>query len=145
MYLDQVISGTGTVNQVTKRLGRWSSAGLGYSSYAWVPMTDDGLAAPVSVKLNGLTTFRITTAGDSNPNFFMLVPASGITLTAVRSGNNVAVSFPSQSGVIYRVFYRDNLSTGTWSLLTSVLGDGTVKSVNNPATATGRFYKVIAP
>jgi hypothetical protein len=47
--------------------------------------------------------------------------------------------------VIYRVFYRDNLSAGNWSLLTSVLGDGTVKSASDPATATGRFYKVVAP
>jgi hypothetical protein len=57
----------------------------------------------------------------------------------------VIISFPSQAGGIYRVFYRDNLSAGEWSLLTSVLGDGTVKSVNDLATATGRFYKVVAP
>lgn len=145
IFLDKVISGTGTVNQVTQRLGRWGNTGTGYSVYDWVRLTDDGLASPVLVKLNGLATLRITTGGDSNPNFFMLVPASGITLTAVRSGNNVVVSFPSQSGVIYRVFYRDNLSTGNWSLLTSVLGDGTVRSVNDPATATARFYKIVAP
>jgi hypothetical protein len=145
MDLEQVISGTGTVNQVTKRLGRWGHLGLGFNVYDWVPLTDDGLTAPVLVQLNGLTTLRMTTGGNSNPNFFMLVPASGISLTAARSGNNVVVSFPSQSGVIYRVFYRENLATGNWSLLTSVLGDGTIKSVNDPATATGRFYKVVAP
>ena len=145
IYLDQVISGATTVNQVTKRLGRWGNTGLGYRIYDWVRLTDDGLASPVLVKLNGLTTLRITTGGDSNPNFIMLVPASGITLTAVRSGNNVVVSFPTQSGVINRVFYRDNLSTGNWSLLTSVLGDGTIKSATDPVTATGRFYKVVAP
>lgn len=145
IYLDQVTSGATTVNQVTKRLGRWSNTGLGYSLYDWVRLTDDGLASPTLVKLNGLTTLRITTGGDSNPNFIMLVPASGIALTAVRSGNNVVVSFPTQSGAIYRVFYRNNLSTGNWSLLTSVLGDGTTKSVSDPATATGRFYKVVTP
>jgi len=145
MYLDQVISGAGTTNQVIKRLGRWGATGGGYSIYNWVPLTDDGLAAPVAVKLNGLSALRVTTTGNSNPNYFMLVPASGIALTAARSGNNVVISFPTQSGVIYRVFYRDDLMAGNWSLLTSVLGDGTVKPVSDPATSTGRFYKVVAP
>ncbi len=145
MYLDQVISGSGTTNQVTRRLGHWSTVGRGYNIYDWVPLTDDGLAAPVLVKLNGLSTLRITTSGDNNPNFFMLVPASGITLAASRTGNNTVISFPTQAGVIYRVFYRENLIAGTWSLLTSVLGDGTTKSASDPSTAAKRFYKVVAP
>lgn len=145
MYLDQVISGAGTTSQTTTRLGRWGIVGRGYNIYDWVPLTDEGLAAPVLVKLNGLSTLRIATTGNSNPNYFMLVPASGINLTAGRSGNNVIISFPTQAGVIYRVFYRDNLATGNWSLLTTVLGDGTVKSASDPATSAGRFYKVTAP
>lgn len=145
MYLDQVISGAGTTSQATKRLGRWGIVGRGYSIYDWVPLTDEGLAAPVAAKLNGLATLRIATTGNSNPNYFMLVPASGINLLAGRSGNNVVISFPTQAGVIYRVFYRDNLATGNWPLLTSVLGDGTVKTVSDPATSAGRFYRVTAP
>jgi hypothetical protein len=97
------------------------------------------------VNLNGLATLRIFTTGNSNPNFFMLVPATGITLTAGRSANNVVISFPTQAGVIYRVLYRDNLTAGNWSLLTSVVGDGTIKPVSDPAISTGRFYKVVAP
>ncbi len=145
MYLDQVVSGAGTTSQVTKRLGRWGIVGLGYSIYDWVPLTDDGLGAPVVVKLNGLSTLRIATTGNSNPNYFMLVPASGLTLTAGRAGNNVVISFPTQSGVIYRVFYRDNVNAGNWDLLTTVIGDGTVKTASDLATSTGRFYKVVAP
>ena len=145
MYLDQVISGAGTTNQVTTRRGRWGIVGRAYNIYDWVPLTDDGLAAPVAVKLNGLGTLRIATTGNSNPNYFMLVPATGITLTTGRSGNNVVISFPTQSGVIYRVFYRDNLNVGNWALLTTVIGDGTVKAASDLATSTGRFYKVVAP
>ena len=145
MYLDQVISGAGTTSQVTERLGRWGIVGRGYSIYDWVPLTDEGLAASVVVQLNGLSTLRIATTGNSNPNYFMLVPASGVTLTAGRVGNNVIISFPTQSGVIYRVFYRDNLNAGNWALLTSVIGDGTVKTASDPATTTGRFYQVVAP
>ncbi len=145
MYLDQVISGAGTTNQATTRLGRWGAVGRAYNLYDWVPLTDEGLALPIVVKLNGLSTLRIATTGNSNPNYFMLVPASGIALTAGRSGNNAVISFPTQPGVIYRVFYRDNLTAGTWSLLTSVPGDGTVKAVSDPSTAVMRFYKVVAP
>jgi hypothetical protein len=144
-YLDQVVSGTRTTNQVAKRLGNWSAVGRGYNIYDWVPLTDDGLTAPVVVNLNGLSTLRIATAGNDNPNYFMLVPASGITLTAGRTGNNVVISFPTQAGVSYRVFYRDALTTGNWTLLTSVLGDGAVKPVSDTSTEAQRFYRVVAP
>jgi hypothetical protein len=146
MYLDQVVSGAGTTNQVTKRLGHWGALGRGQQAYAWVPLTDDGLVAPVAVKLGGTNTLRIsTTTGLCYPNYFMLVPASGITLSAARSGSNVSISFPTQAGAAYRVFYRADLTSGNWILLATVPGDGTVKSVSEPTTGSQRFYKVTSP
>jgi hypothetical protein len=144
MYLDQVVSGAGTTNQVTKRLGQFGA--VNNATFAWVPLTDDGLVAPVVVKLGGANTLRIsTTTGNCYPNYFMLVSASGITLSAVRAGNNASISFPTQVGDTYRVFYRADLTTGNWILLTNVLGDGTVKSVSDPLTGSQRFYKVTSP
>ena len=145
MYLDQVVGGAGTTHQVTTRLGRFSGVGKNYTTYDWIPLTDDGLAAPAILKLNGATTLRLTTGGNCNPNYFMLVPASGIALRAASSPGNTVLSFPSQNGVNYRVFYRTNLTAGNWTLLTPVLGNGAVKSVNDPATGASRFYKVTAP
>jgi hypothetical protein len=145
MYLDQVVSGAGTVNQVTKRLGHFGGVGKDYITYDWVPLTDDSLAAPAVVKLNGVTTLRLTTAGNCNPNYFMFVPASGITLTATPSAGNTVLSFPSQAGVAYRVFSRSSLTAGNWTLLTTVVGTGAITTVNDPATGTSRFYKVTAP
>ena len=146
MYLDQIISGAGTTNQVTKRLGQWGALGHGQQTYAWLPLTDAGLVSPVVVKLGSVSTLRVTTStGLCYPNYFMLVPASGITLSAVRAGTNVGVSFPTQAGATYRVFYRTNLTTGDWILLTTVLGDGTLKSVSDPTTGSQRFYKVTSP
>jgi hypothetical protein len=147
MYLDQVVSGAGTVNQATRRLGNFAGVGKDYNTFDWVPLTDGGLTAPPAVvKLNGVTTLRLTTAGNCNPNYFMLVPAAGITLTAAHSGGNVVLSFPSQAGVNYRVFSRTNLIAGNWTLLTTVLGNGSVKSVSDPTTGSPqRFYKVTAP
>ena len=131
---------------MTKRLGRWGALGRGQQTYAWVPLTDDGLVAPVVVKLGGVSTLRITTpTGLCYPNYFMVVPASGITLSAERSGSNVSISFPTQTGATYRVFYRTNLTAGDWILLTTVLGDGTAKSVSDPTTGSQRFYKVTSP
>jgi hypothetical protein len=145
MYLDQIISGAGTVNQTTRRLGHFGGVGKDYVTYGRVPLTDDGLAAPAVVKLNGTTTLRLTTAGNCNPNYFMLVPTSGITLTAKPSVGNTLLSFPSLAGVGYRMFYRTNLASGNWTLLTTVLGSGAVKSMSDPATGTDRFYKITAP
>jgi hypothetical protein len=152
MYLDQVTSGAGTVNQATKRLGHFGGFGKApvYVTYDWVPLTDDGLAAPAVVNLNGLTTLRLTTGGNCNPNYFMLVPATlvpatGITLQATSSAGNTVLSFPTQAGVNYRVFYRTNLTAGNWALLTTVLGNGAVESVPDPVTGTSRFYRVTAP
>ena len=145
MYLDQVVSGAGTTNQVTKRLGEF--AAVNNASFTWVPLTDAGLVAPVAVNVGGTNTLRIsTTTGDCYPNYFMLVQASGIRLSAARSGSNIVVSFPTQAGSNYRAFYRTNLSTGNWTFLNSVLGDGTVKSVSdsNPA-GSPRFYEVTSP
>ena len=145
IYLDQVVSGATTTNQETKRLGRWSAVGRAYNLYDWVPLTDAGMAAPVVVRLDGLSTLRITTGGDSNPNHFMLVPATGISVSATTSGGNSIISFPTQDGVIYRVFYREDLTAGSWTLLTSVVGDGAVKSVSETLTGGNRFYQVVAP
>ena len=145
MYLDQVVSGAGTTDQVTKRLGQFGA--VNNATMGWVPLTDDGLVAPVVVKLGGTNTLRISTiTGNCYPNYFMLVSASGISLSATRAGSNVAVSFPTLAGANYRVYYRTNLSTGNWTLLNTVLGDGTVKSVSDSSAASNqRFYKVTSP
>lgn len=76
----------------------------------------------------------------------MLVPTSPINLSAARSGSNVNLSFPTQAGGNYRVFYKTSLTAGNWILLNSVLGDGTVKTVtDSSAGGNQRFYKVTSP
>jgi hypothetical protein len=146
MYLEQVVSGAGTTNQVIRKLGDWGAVGINNLTHAWVPLTDGGLAAPVAVSLGGVETLRITTTtGDCYPNYFMLVPASGVKMSASKLGANAVISFPTQAGVVYRVFYRDNLASGNWNLWTNVLGNGAVEPVSIPATTAAQFYKVVAP
>jgi len=146
MYLEKVVSGAGTTNQAVARLGDWGAVGINDTTHAWVPLTDDGLVAPIQVSLNGVETLRITTTtGDCYPNYFMLVPASGINMSASRQGANAVISFPTQPGVVYQVFSRADLASGNWNLLTSVLGTGAVEPVSVPATSAAQFYEVVAP
>jgi hypothetical protein len=146
MYLEQVVSGAGTTNQAVRKLGDWNFVGINNTTYAWVPLTDDGLVAPVVVSLGGAETLRITTTtGDCYPNYFMLVPATGIKLSASKQGANASISFPTQSGVVYRVFSRDALVSGNWGLQTNVLGTGNVESVSVAAGSSAQFYMVTAP
>ncbi len=77
----------------------------------------------------------------------MLVPqgATAPTLTGKAVGPNIALSFQTQNGFNYTVLYKNQLSDPTWSTLTSVSGDGTVKTVNDPHTLATRFYKLSIP
>ena len=146
MALDEVVNGVGTTNQTTRTLGQWGAVGKDNQTHAWVPLTDAGLVAPIRVSLRGLGTLRLSTStGNCHPSYLMFVPATGIPVSAVKSDANVQVSFPTQTGVVYRVFYQTGLTSGTWSLLTTVLGDGSVKTVSEPATSLQRYYKVVAP
>jgi len=147
MYLAQVVSGAGTTNQVLRQLGQWSAVGINQQTYSWVPLTDGGLMAPVAVKLGGVSTLQMgTTTGDCYPNYFMLVPASGINLSATKAGGNVDLTFSTQAGAAYRVFYRTNLISGNWIFLTTTLGNGTQNTVSdNSRPNSVRFYKVTSP
>ncbi len=149
MFLDQVVSGAGTTNQVLSSLGQWNAVGRDNQTHAWVLLTDN-LGAPALVKLGGLGTLRLsTTTGFCYPNYFMLVPRSGaaeLTITAARSGGSILITIPTQAGATYRVLARDDLFAGDWALLTTVSGDGTAKPVSDPIShGRQRFYKSLTP
>lgn len=146
VYLDKVTSGWGTSSQTTQRLGEWSANPNGWGNWTWVMLKDMNLAAPAVVTLSGSTsTLRVTSGGGVNANYFMLVPVQGINISAAKSGSNLNISFPTQAGSGYRVFYTTNLMSGVWNLLSTVAGDGTMKSASDATTDSQRFYKVTSP
>jgi hypothetical protein len=146
MYLEKVVSGAGTTNQVVTTLGDWGAVGISETTHAWVPLTADGSVVPVAVSLGGVETLRLTTTtGDCYPNYFMLVPTSGIHMSASKLGANAVISFPTQAGVVYRVFSCTDLTSGNWNLLTNVLGNGAAEPVSIPVTSSVQFFKVVAP
>lgn len=62
-------------------------------------------------------------------------------LNAFWDGTNIQISFPTQAGVSYQVLYKEQAGD-TWTPLQTVPGDGTTKSVADPASGPLRFYTV---
>jgi hypothetical protein len=75
-----------------------------------------------------------------------VVPISTLLTNATYSAGQFSAQFQTQNGVSYVVQYKDDLNTTMWSTLTTVPGDGTVKSFNDPGpvSPTGnRFYRLV--
>lgn len=142
--LSEVTSGWGTTTQTTQLLGSFADPGAaGWQTWHWVLMADTN-NRPAIVTLGGTNTLKVTSGGNLNMNYFMLVPAiSPLTLQATVSGSNPAVSFATQAGHIYTIVYKNNLTNPTWTVLTTVTGDGTVKTVPDTTGGSQRFYKVM--
>jgi hypothetical protein len=144
-----VTSGQGTTNQTTARLGYFSVPATGnWQSYSWVPLKD-GSGNMVSItNSGGVKTFRVTTDnGNYNANFYILVPVytppSSITLIASGSAAGLNLSFQTQPGYGYQLECKTNLTDFGWIPLGGVVsGDGTVHSLNDPATGVSRFYRM---
>ena len=143
--LSRVTAGRGTTSQTLQTLGTCPTSAInqGWQNWNWCLMQNNSLPAVVNV--GGTNTLRVTSGGNVNANYFMLVPVQGITLSAAKSAGNIVISFPTQAGASYRVFYNPSLTSGDWMYLTTVSGDGTVKSVSDPATGNPRYYKVTSP
>jgi hypothetical protein len=145
-----VTGGFGTANQTTNFLGTFAIAAKGWSTWEWATLTD-GSGNPVKVTLDGSqTTLQLEgtpTAGhdEANVNFFMLVAvAPSPKLTPVINGGNIQISFATQTGYSYQLFYKNTLADAIWTPVgAAISGDGTVHSVNDStAGQTSRFYRV---
>jgi hypothetical protein len=146
MELAEVIDGAGTTSQTTELLGRWEAVGRDNQTHEWVPLLEPGSAAPAKVTLGGPATLRLTTGtGNCHPSYFMLVAVTDVSLSATIQDNAVVISFPTLPGMNYQILHRDRLVAEDWTLLESVLGDGSVLSVSDPLTAGQRFYQLVAP
>ena len=88
---------------------------------------------------------RLAFATFSNFSISQTPPSPTLTGLTYAAGSFTA-SFQTQNGVTYTVQYKDNLNAASWSTLTTVSGDGTVKSFTDPGPAgPQRFYQVIVP
>ncbi|HEV2328379.1 MAG TPA: immunoglobulin domain-containing protein [Verrucomicrobiae bacterium] len=62
------------------------------------------------------------------------------TPVATLNGSTFKLSFPTLYGPQYNVLYTTDLVKGPWQPLTSVVGDGTVKTVSDTVGPTDRYY-----
>ena len=140
-----VTSGRGTMNQSTNVLGTFADPNAnGFQSWHWVPLLNtNGQMALVS--LGGVETLKVTAGPGSGPNanFYMFVPvAPSVKLAASVSIPNIMIQFPTQNGFGYTVLYTSSLNPANWQVLTTVAGDGTVKTVTDTISGSKRFYRV---
>jgi len=142
--LSQVTAGQGTTSQTLSTLGTayTSVANQGWQNWNWCLLQNNG--TPALVTLGGVETLRVTSGGNANANYFMLLPAQSISVKAVTTGSNIGLSFATTPGSGYSIWGESALN-GSWALLQSVGGDGTVKTVNVPLTGKQGFIKVTSP
>jgi hypothetical protein len=146
--VSQVTAGWGTTNQTLKLLGTLGDpAASGWQTWHWIPMLGtNGQTAVISI--GGTNTLQVNGGGNLNANFYMLVPAAipsaPPTVTAVANPSGFTVQFGTQLGHSYTVQYKNNLTDSSWSVLSTIAGDGTVKSAADTAGGglTHRFYRI---
>jgi hypothetical protein len=60
-------------------------------------------------------------------------------------GGSFSGSFQTQNGFSYEVQFKNNLNETMWQTLTTIAGDGTVKTFTDPGPAgASRFYQIVA-
>ncbi|MDB6124638.1 MAG: hypothetical protein JWQ71_3631 [Pedosphaera sp.] len=143
LQLAQVTGGWGTASQSTQYLGTFRGVGTGFNNWQWVPLVNTNTGQPITLSLGGTNTLQMTADGNENANFFMLVPvATRASITASRTGASILLSFPTEAGFSYTVSYKNNLTDANWTVLGTVNGDGSVKSLSDGTSQASRFYRL---
>jgi hypothetical protein len=72
------------------------------------------------------------------------IPEAPVIQSAQISGGNVRFSFATQAGATYTVQTKERLTDPTWqNVAPTVAGDGTVRSVEFPASGASAFYRLM--
>jgi hypothetical protein len=143
LQLAQVTSGAGTSTQTSNILGYFVGTGTSFAKWQYVPLINTNTGLPVVVNFGGVETLQISGDANENANYFMLVGPNPVPLNAALNGANVVLSYQTQPGFHYTIFYKNHLADSAWSPLDSaVLGDGTVQSVSDGVGLASRFYQL---
>jgi hypothetical protein len=150
--LSLVTGGWGTTEQITQLLGSFSDPNAsGFQTWHWVPLINGG--TNVVVSLAGTNTLKATagpgsSAGNVNSHFFIFVPLvstlPGFPLSVSTSAGTISIQFQTAEGNSYTVQYTDSLNPADWQTLTTITGDGTVKTATDTTSQSRRFYRVEA-
>jgi hypothetical protein len=120
---------------VTNQVSLADNSVIGTSKYLVAP---DGT---VSVRYQ--TTYHALSGGSVLFDDLRLLQKIPVTITPSLSGGNMRITFTTRGAATYAVIYKNNLTDANWTTLTTVTGDGSVKTVTDAATGAHRFYQVI--
>lgn len=148
----KVIGGWGTSSQTLTNVGFFNFNTGNIGTYAYVPLRDS-LGNLVSVNLAGGTnTFRVTSGGGANANFYMLVPANTNlpTITAVNPSG--AVLFQPTNTLVFTASSAAGISTNSITVTVNGInvsnllvfnGSSTSWNVSYPYLQTNNTYAVV--
>jgi hypothetical protein len=140
----EVTNGVGTGTQMTNYLGSFKGSGTSFATWQNVYLTD-AATNKVVLSFGGVKTLQFIGDYNENANYFELVPLTPLSpiITASISGTNIQLSFPTQSGFSYTIYYKNDLTDSTWTQLGSpVTGNGSVMLVTDGIGGSKRFYKL---
>ena len=130
-----------------------------FPTSTWISLTPTNIRSGDFTTFLGTSPYMVAPAGTAKVRYQITYHAAGgfgsvyvdaanlmlrePVATASVNGANVLVSFPTLYGPRYQVYYKNSLTDTGWHTLGSpVVGDGTVKTVSDPAGGTKRFYTV---
>jgi hypothetical protein len=94
--------------------------------------------------INGTGATLTSGVNTATANQLWLNPTN-IYASAGMSGQNIAVSFPSESWHSYQLQYKNAVTDVSWSNLGSAVGgNDTLKTITDSASSSNRFYRVKA-
>jgi hypothetical protein len=113
-------------------------------------VTQSPLAGTVfNENTTNVVTFTATDVGGLTSSceatiIVQVVRPTFVSGSASYGGGTFSASFQTVAGVNYRVEYKDDLNALTWSLLTTIVGDGTVKTFSDPGPLPPmRYYQIV--
>ena len=149
----EVTNGQGTTGQTLSPLGIFQFTAQGWNSFNFIPLTDAS-GNLLAVRLNGQTTFRVTSGqlgGGVNMNFFMLVPGSNTPpaianiypdgLQPFETTNVLSFNVSSSLSTISQNNIQVTLNGVNVSSLLTSSGNSTNLAVNVPLSSQG-YYTV---
>ena len=84
-----------------------------------------------------LTLAAVSLGGSLSPTLRLLNPHE--------VSGSLAFELMTEPGQSYTVEYTDTLPSSNWQTLTTITGDGTIRTVSDPASFPARFYRVRTP
>jgi hypothetical protein len=114
----------------------------GTGAFSWTPtQAQAGTTNTITVRV----TDNGSPAASATTSFRVIVSATPTVqplITAGISQGRCSLSWSTQTGVRYRIQFKDLLTSPSWQTLSDVTGNGSTMSFTDPNTPQKRFYRI---